>query len=127
MVSSCNCKKNGLLELFVKALPLLLLMGCGKTSDQEIEHLIENVIGVDIPDKFDVVKRGHSSWYSIDESREYKIYYEKKEFEELISRIDKSKWRESINWIYFESPSHPYESVGISSPERFVQYRYVFL
>lgn len=126
MFSSCSCEKNGILELFLKTLPLLLLIGCGKTPDQEIEHLIENVIGMDIPEKFEVVKRGHSSWYSIDESREYKIYYEKKEFEELISRIDKSKWRKSINWIYFESPSHPYESVGIYSLDRLVQYKYFF-
>ena len=109
--------------VFVSTMTLFFLVGCS-TSLEEIESLIENVIGVDLPSEFEVVE--DDKWASIgDLSFTYVIEFDVKNFKTLLGRINLNEWDEvSPGYYEYESPSHKGVVVNVLKNEQRVRYFY---
>lgn len=99
-----------------------VISGCAKKiEDHEIGDLIEDVLGHDIPDNYQVVLSENSVWYDLSETRHFIISFNEEEFEILLSGIDQSKWTKSNEVLNFE-PSRPQISLQLIPSVREVDY-----
>lgn len=99
-----------------------VISGCAKkVEDHEIGDLIEDILGHDLPNNYQVVLSENSVWYDLSESRHFIISFNEKDFENILASIDQSKWKKSYEVLNYE-PSRPQISLQLIPSVREISY-----